>query len=195
MTSTGKYLAISLITLSSGFAQSSWVPYTAQSHETFVNVSPAGVHTTIKTEGFKARSSDGNIIEQEYAPGTKKPFKERLYDARENVYYSIDFNTKLALGRSEKMGHRTESKEAAVGHETIGGVLASAHVVRDFQTHEPRGKMWIADGTDIPVRITTEFPNGASYTLELSDVHIGQEPEASLFTIPSDMQVSKPTKP
>ena len=183
-------LFVSLST--AAFAQSSWIPYTAHFVETSVDVNPSGVSTTATREGLEARSSDGSTVQQEIDTNTNKPFRERLYDSSEGIVYTIDFNQKNALGKFVKLDHWTKPRVEPLAHESIAGVTATAYPIKNPQTQKQDGVLWVVDGTDIMVRITINLPNGGSYRMERSDLHIGTDPAPSLFVMPVGMEVSKP---
>ena len=163
------------------------VPYTAQFQE-----SSSGKSTFLRT-GIKARSSNGNTVEQEFAPDGKTVVKESLYDAANHVAYNLDMSSKTALGKAVTMGHMHTPKDSPLGYEVVNGVSTTVYPVRNGESHSVDGKIWFADGTDIIVKISIELPaGGGTYLYELTNVKIGSEQDNNDFIIPSGFSISKP---
>jgi len=172
--------------------QSSFIPYTATTRETINNVDESGKHSLIVNEGIKARTADGSSIEEVYQPETKAPARGMLYNASEGVGYNLDFQQHTALGRDRRIGHIHPPKQQPIGHEVIGGVSATGYPMFDAQTKKVGGEIWIADGTDVIVKMKSTAPGGSTYTLELTDVKLREDPPSALFKLPSSMSISKP---
>jgi hypothetical protein len=188
-------LLISIIALlpSTIIGQQSWIPYSAEIVETTVNVDRSGAKSTITSYEMKARSANGSVVTQRFAPNSRQVVKAQLYDASRQVDYMVDFGAKRAIGRTEHRSMRPKDQSEPLARETIAGVAASAYPVKNAATKKTDGLIWIADGTDIPVRMEITSPNGGTYRLETTEIKIGQEPEASLFLVPQGFQVSAPT--
>jgi hypothetical protein len=176
------------------WSQTSWVPYTAKLRETINNIYPGGKQETIVNEGIKARNSEGSILEEIYSPNSTKPDHGKLYIAPEGIAYTLNFPQNIAVGVHQKLGRMLEPKGQPIGRAVIGGVTATGYPMLSAQTKQPEGEIWIADGSDIIVKITSTAPGGSKYTQELLDVKIGEEPPNSLFSLPKSMAVSKPEK-
>jgi hypothetical protein len=172
--------------------QQTWVPYSAEIIETTVNIDASGAKSTIISSEMKARSANGSVVTERFAPNSREVIREQLYDASRQIDYMVDFEAKRAIGRIENRTIRPKDQSEPVARETIAGVAASAYPIKNAVTKKADGRIWIADGTDIPVRMEITFPNGGSYRLETSEIRIGQEPPASLFLIPHGFQVSGP---
>ena len=163
------------------------IPYTAQFQESSSGKTP------FLRIGIKARSSNGNTVEQDFAPGGNTVVKESLYDASSHIAYSLDMRSKTALGKAITMGHMHPPKENPLGYEVLNGVSTTIYPVSNGESHSVDGKIWFADGTDIIIKIAINLPlGGGTYLYQLTNVKIGSEPDGDAFAIPSDFSISKP---
>ena len=117
---------------------------------------------------------------------------------------SASTSTSTSRGQMMAAGRRPLQTDANVKRETlaarsINGLLASgtrttrvipAGTIGNTQALETVRETWIADDLKVPLMSKTSDPRMGTTTLELTNINRSQ-PDASLFTIPSDYTVKQ----
>ena len=183
-------LMLFVASISIANAQENWVPYSA-SYTTITAVS--GQSTSVVT-GTRARNTSGDVTETEFIADTQQVKHKTLYQANPGIFFSIDPVNRRAIGTNRRVGHLKVTPESTIGREVVGTFATTVIPIRNPNQQAIIGKAWVIDGTDIILKIHSQLPNG-TYDLNLRDVKLYQQPDASLFTIPAGFAVSKPTTP
>jgi hypothetical protein len=107
--------------------------------------------------------------------------------------------TGSARGARQPAQSTENTKRESLAAQTISGVIASgtrithtipAGTIGNSAAIETVHETWMADDLKIPVRTRTTDPRMGTNTMELQNLLRG-EPDAALFTVPSDYTVKK----
>ena len=182
------------LAMQSSHAQSRWIPYTAHATATFVGV---GQPPSISQE-MRYRDSAGDLYtaefapgSQDFAPGSESPVRSSLYDAVHHIRYTLNLQTRRAVGESVTLAKWRPSPQRVLGHEVLDGMATTVYPIFAGGS-EVIGKAWVIDGTDLIVRTCSTMPDGSTYEMKLSNVVLYEEPDQSLFVLPAGFEVVNP---
>jgi hypothetical protein len=165
-----------------------------------------------------ARDGQGRVRREvtRQTPDGKTETRISIFDPVAGVMTELDPTNKVAFSRNVRIpnpqGQQTDSprnirqpqananiKRETMAAQTVNGVIASgsrvthtipAGTIGNSAALETVHETWMSDDLKIPVRTKMSDPRSGTSTMELSNLMRG-EPDASLFTVPSDYTVHK----
>lgn len=206
----GFLFAVTVFTIMPAYAQ--FMPLVAKMRQTMDRFDAAtGAKAHFTSEGEFYRSSDGSILMRwtsrngDEAAG--RAMRGTLWDNRTGIGYSLDFVNKRAVFRAKENPTTPETGSSGtegLPEETIGGVTCKVEPVElidpskgQTENGTPVGKACFSADYDLTVKkdITTHSTDGKTVVhsvFELYDIHVGQEPDPSLFDLNKNFLVLKP---
>ena len=178
-------------------AQDSWVPFTA-SYSDITIVKDASGNTVRKSTlaGTKVRLGNGDtlvrLLERDGNPYGRGMFWQTATGKAYDLFYDSKRANLTSIGPAPRE-HRNVIKNAPIGTQVINGLLCTGYAMNNSGPGTGKSTVWVSVENDLEVKIeyAFSFPDGTakSWTVELSNIVLNQEPPVKDVSIPPGFQV------